>query len=399
MLSQRQLFLQHVAQTSDAPLMLEIVNASGIILTDIEGKKYVDLISGISVSNLGHRHPNVVKAIKEQADHYLHLMVYGEYIQSPQVQLATLLAKHTPGIDSFYFVNSGTEAIEGCIKLARRYTGRKKIISFKNAYHGSSIGALSLCSDDGLTASFQPMLADVTFLDFNQMNELEKIDEQTACVFLEIVQGEAGAINGKQEFLQALQVRCSNTGALLVADEIQTGYGRTGSLFAFMQHSLQPDIIALAKGMGGGMPLGAFGAPKHIMQAISHNPALGHITTFGGNPVCCAAGLATLETLLTSPYIAAVNEKEALVRRKLIHPSILKVTGKGLLLGVQFQSAEINQRIITQCIANGIITDWFLFAPDKMRIAPPLIISLEELEHACDVILQSINEVLDLKHN
>ena len=399
MISQRQLFLQHVAQTSDTPLMLEIVEASGITLTDINGKQFTDLISGISVSNLGHRHPKVVQAIKEQADQYMHLMVYGEYVQSPQVKLASLLAKQTPGIDSYFFVNSGTEAIEGCMKLARRYTKRKKIIACRKAYHGSSIGALSLCSDENLTSPFQPLLSHVEFIDFNDTTELEKIDHDTACVFVEIVQGEAGAINGNKDFITALRAQCTLSGALMIVDEIQTGFGRTGSLFAFMQHSLQPDIIAIAKGMGGGMPLGAFGAPKHIMQVLSHDPALGHITTFGGNPVCCSASLATLETLLNSDLISSVPEKETIVRNKLIHPAIKNITGKGLLLGVQFESAEMNQRIITKCISNGVITDWFLFASDKMRIAPPLIISNEELEKACVVILKSIEEVSSYKRN
>ena len=393
MLSQRQLFLRHVAQTSTSPLMLEIVKAEGIYLIDINGKKYIDLIAGISVSNLGHCHPNVVAAIKKQTEEYMHLMVYGEYVQSPQVRLAALLAAQTPGIDSYYFVNSGAEAIEGCIKLARRYTSRKKIFAFRNAYHGSTNGALSLMSSEELTEPFKPLLPEIEFLNFNEVRDLDKIDFATAGVFLEVVQGEAGAIPGNTEFLKQLQQKCRSTGALLIVDEIQTGYGRTGSLFAFMKHSLQPDIIALAKGMGGGMPLGAFAAPLKIMQSLSHNPVLGHITTFGGNPVCCAAGLATLETLLSSELISTVNEKEKIIRDKIKHHSILNITGEGLLLGIQFESAEMNHKVIAKCIENGIITDWFLFAPDKMRIAPPLIISNDELAYACYMILKSIDEV------
>ncbi len=397
MISQRQLFLRHVAQTSSSPLMLEIVNANGITLTDIHGKSYIDLISGISVSNIGHCHPNVVAAIKQQVDNYMHLMVYGEYVQSPQVQLASLLAAQTLGIDSYYFVNSGSEAIEGCIKLARRYTSRKKIFAFKNAYHGGTTGALSLMNPNEMTEPFMPLLPEVEFLDFNSIEDLNKIDTNTAGVFLEVIQGEAGAIPGHPDFLKQLQLKCRATGALLIADEIQTGYGRTGSLFAFMKHSLQPDIIALAKGMGGGMPLGAFGASLKIMQSLSHDPALGHITTFGGNAVCCAAGVATLETLLNSQLLITVKEKELIIRSKLQHKAISNITGEGLLLGVQFESAAINQLIISRCIENGIITDWFLFAPDKMRIAPPLTISNDELSIACDLILNSIDEVYILR--
>ena len=395
MISERQLFLHHVAQTSPSPMLLEIAKADGVTLIDVNGKKYIDLISGISVSNIGHRHPAVVKAIKEQVDQYMHVMVYGEYVQSPQVKLAALLSSLTPGIDSFYFVNSGSEAIEGCIKLAKRFTGRKKIIAFKNAYHGSTTGALSLMYSNNLTAPFEPLLPGIEFLNYNNIDELEKIDSDTAAVFLEIIQGEAGAIPGDSEFIKLVGKICRLKGALVIVDEIQTGYGRTGSLFSFMKHSLQPDIIAIAKGMGGGMPLGAFGASQKIMQTLSHDPALGHITTFGGNAVCCAAGLATLKTLNESGLINTVASKELLVRKQLNHPLIKNITGFGLLLGVQFPSAELNQRIISRCIENGVITDWFLFAPDKMRIAPPLIITEEELTIACDTILKSIDEAVN----
>ena len=394
MISERQLFLQHVAQTSSSPMLLEIVKADGVTLIDANGKKYTDLISGISVSNLGHRHPAVVKAIKEQVDLYMHVMVYGEYVQSPQVQLATLLSSLTPGIDSFYFVNSGSEAIEGCIKLVKRYTGRKKIFAFKNAYHGSTTGALSLMSSNNLTLPFEPLLPGIDFLNYNNIDDLEKIDADTAAVFIELVQGEAGAIPGDSEFITLVGKICRLKGALVVADEIQTGFGRTGSLFAFMMHSLQPDIIAIAKGMGGGMPLGAFGASRKIMQSLSDNPALGHITTFGGNAVCCAAGLAMLQSLNESGLMKTVARKEALIRKKLNHPLIQEITGTGLLLGIKFSSSELNQRIITRCIENGVITDWFLFAADKMRIAPPLIITEEELNEACTTILKSIDEIV-----
>jgi acetylornithine/N-succinyldiaminopimelate aminotransferase len=391
MISQRQLFLQHVAQTSPAPMMLEIVSAEGCYITDSSGKKYLDFISGISVSNLGHRHPAVVAAVKRQLDLYMHVMVYGEYIQSPQVKLADLLAANIPGIDSFYFVNSGSEAIEGVIKLARRHTGRKKIIACKNAYHGSTLGALSLMSDEYYRQAYTPLLSGVEFIEFNDLQSLEKIDDATACVLTEVIQGEAGAITAEPGFLEAVQERCQSTGALFALDEIQTGFGRTGSLFAFMKHSLRPDIIAMAKGMGGGMPLGAFAASQNIMQCLSDNPVLGHITTFGGHPVCCAAALAALETLIESKMMNEVAEKSALLKSMLQHPAIKNISGEGLLISLQFENAQQNQRIISECIKNGLITDWFLFADYKMRIAPPLTITAEEIKSACNIILKSID--------
>ncbi len=393
MISQRQLFLQHVAQTSPAPMLLEIVSAEGNYITDINGKKYLDFISGISVSNIGHRNPEVVAAIKEQLDLYMHVMVYGEYIQSPQVKLAQLLSSQTPGIDSYYFVNSGSEAIDGIIKLSRRYTGRKKIIACRNAYHGNTIGAMSLMSDEYFKKASEPLLPGVDFIDFNDTDSLNKIDETVACVITEVMQAEAGALTATPGFLVALQQRCKATGTLFAIDEIQTGYGRTGSLFAFMKHSLQPDIIAIAKGMGGGMPLGAFAASKEIMHCLTENPVLGHITTFGGNPVCCASGYATLKFLLESKLMEEVEEKEEQIRASLIHPAIKCISGEGLLLGLQFESAAQNHRIIAECIQNGLITDWFLFADSKMRLAPPLTITKKEIDIACSIILTSINAV------
>jgi acetylornithine/N-succinyldiaminopimelate aminotransferase len=392
MITQRQLFLQHLAQTSSEPMMLEIVKAEGVFLTDINGKKYLDFISGISVSNVGHRHPEVVAAVKQQLDQYMHLMVYGEYIQTPQVQLASLLASVIPGIDSYYFVNSGSEAIEGVIKLARRYTGRKKIIAFENAYHGSTLGALSLMSNDYFNAAYKPLLPFVEFIRVNKQEDLTLIDENTACVIIETIQAEAGVKMPSTDYLIQLQNKCRSKGALLAVDEIQTGYGRTGDLFAFMKHSLQPDIIAVAKGMGGGMPLGAFGSSQKIMQSLSHNPVLGHITTFGGHPVCCAGGLATLKLLLETPIINTVKEKEILIRSLLKHSSIKSITGDGLLLSVEFESEIINKQIISRCIQKGVITDWFLYAPEKMRIAPPLTITNEEIKQACDTIMGCLPE-------
>ncbi|MEP7264437.1 MAG: aspartate aminotransferase family protein [Bacteroidota bacterium] len=393
MISQRQLFLQHLAQTSPAPMMLEIVSAEGCYLTDVNGKKYLDFISGISVSNIGHRHPDVVAAVKEQVDLYMHLMVYGEYIQSPQVKLAQLLASLTPGIDSYYFVNSGSEAIDGVIKLARRFTGRKKILACTNAYHGSTLGAISLMSNEYFRSAYHPLLPEVDFIEFNNTSSLTKIDATVACVITEVIQAEAGVITPEPDFLNALQKKCKTAGALFAIDEIQTGFGRTGTLFAFMKHSLQPDIIAIAKGMGGGMPIGAFGASKNMMQCLSDNPVLGHITTFGGHPVSCAAAYATLNFLITSKIIETVAAKEKLIRTRLNHPAIKNISGDGLLLAVQFESAEQNHRIINECIANGLITDWFLYDETKMRLAPPLTISTEEIKSACNILTKSINSV------
>lgn len=394
MLNARQLFLHHVAQTSEAPMMLEIVKAEGIYLYDASGKVYIDLISGISVSNVGHRHPQVLKAIHEQLDCYMHLMVYGEYIQYPQVKLATKLASLLPGFDSVYFVNSGSEAIEGALKLARRFTGRKKIISFKNAYHGSTTGALSLMSDPYFTDPFQPLLPEIYHINTGEYIELEAIDSDTAAVFVEYVRGEAGAEEVSPEFLAAIRQRCNDTGALFIADEIQTGFGRTGSLFAFTQHSFTPDIIVMAKGMGGGMPLGAFAASRSLMECLTHDPVLGHITTFGGHPVSCAASLATLETILEIDLKNHIKSLETLIRSKLQHPLIKSISGKGLLLGVDFGDITIAQRVIANCIQQNVITDWFLFAPQKMRIAPPLTITLEEMTTACDKIMAALEQSL-----
>ncbi len=389
MLSHRQLFLNHVAQTSDAPMMLEIVKAEGVILTDINGKKYIDMIAGISVSNVGHCHPDVVKAVQRQAENYMHLMVYGEYVQSPQVKLATCLAEILPQHDSCYFTNSGAEAIEGSLKLARRFTGCKKIIAFRNAYHGSTLGALSLMSKEYFTQGFHPLLPEVMFLDFNNVNDLKQIDNETACVVIEFIRGEAGCEIADAEFAKQLRKKCDETKTLLIADEIQTGFGRTGKLFSFMHYSLQPDIIAIAKAMGGGMPVGAFLASKSVMQCLA-NPALGHLTTFGGHPVSCAASLAALEVILQMDLEKDVARKEQIIRSSLVHQKIKRISGKGLMLAVEFENENINQEIIKQCIANGVITDWFLFAPHKMRIAPPLTITDIELENACRII----NDVL-----
>lgn len=388
----RQLFLQHVAQTSPAPMGLEPERAEGIYIYGKNGERWVDFISGISVSNVGHRHPRVLDAIDAQLKKYMHLMVYGEYIQSPQVLLAGRLSNIIPQLDSVYFVNSGTEAIEGAIKLARRATGRKKIISFQNAYHGSTTGALSLMSDEYFTAPFRPLLPEVSHLKPNDYDALEQIDDRTAAVFVEIIRGEAGAVEVPREFLHAIKQRCSEKGALFVADEIQTGFGRTGKFFACSHYELIPDILVMAKGMGGGMPIGAFMSSKAVMSTLSDQPVLGHITTFGGHPVSCAASIACVDIILSLDIERRVPLLESIIRSELQHPAIHSISGKGLLLAVEFESAAFAQEIIAACVKNGLITDWFLFAANKLRICPPLTITEEELRMACRIIIQSINQ-------
>ena len=395
-ISHRQLFLQHLAQTSTTPIGLEIKKAKGIYLYDTSGKKYIDLISGISVSSLGHGHPKVIAAIKNQLNKYMHVMVYGEYIQSPQTQLASLLAKILPkNLSATYFVNSGSEAIEGALKLAKRYTGRTKIIACKNGYHGSTHGSLSLMSNNYFKNAFQPLLPNVDFIEFNNINDIHKITIQTACVVIELVQGEAGVLPAEKNFLKALRKKCTDTGTLLIIDEIQTGCGRTGSMFAFEQYGIIPDVLVLAKAFGGGLPLGAFISSKKIMSALSNNPELGHITTFGGNPVCCAASYATLNALLKEKIIDQVHKKEKIFISQLRHPLIKSIRSKGLLIAVEFENRSINQKIIARCIKNGVITDWFLFNASSMRISPPLVINGKEIKHACKIILNCINEVAE----
>lgn len=394
MISQKQLFFQHLAQTSEFPLAIEMEKAEGCYMFDTSGKKYLDLISGISVSNLGHGHPKIVKAVQEQAAKYMHLLVYGEFVQSPQVELAGLLTKNLPNsLDNVYFVNSGAEAIDGAMKLVKTYTGRTEIVGFKKAYHGSTQGPLSLMGDEALKLSSRPLLPCIKHLELNNSDDLDQISDDTAAVFVEPVQGEAGALPANNEWLKDLRNKCDQTGTLLVFDEIQTGMGRTGSLFCFEQYGVIPDILCLAKALGGGMPLGAFISSKVIMGKFSSNPALGHITTFGGHPVCCAAGLAALKILLEEPYIFQVKKKETLMRDKLMHPKIKEVRGKGLMLAIQFESMDINFKVIEKCIAKGLMTDWFLFNDSALRIVPPLTISDSELEWACDIIIASIDEV------
>lgn len=391
-MTSKALFFKHLAQTSAFPMALEIERAEGMYMYDPQGKPYLDLISGIGVSALGHRHPDVVKAIHEQLDKYMHLMVYGEFIQSPQVQLATMLTDNLPDpLDNVYFVNSGSEAVEGALKLAKRHTGRTQIIAFRNAYHGSTHGSLSVTGNESLKNAFRPLLPDVLHLDYNKPEQLEKITSKTACVIAETIQGEAGAIVPDAEFMTALRNRCYDTGALLILDEIQCGMGRTGKLWAFENFNIVPDILTLAKGLGGGMPIGAFIASKQIMQCLTHNPVLGHITTFGGNAVCATTAHATLQLIVKAELWKEAAYKEQIFRRLLIHPTIKKIRGIGLMLAVEFDSFEQNKKIIDKCLQRGLITDWFLFAGNCLRIAPPLIITEKQITEACHTIIESID--------
>lgn len=387
----REIFLKHLAQTSPSPLLLEITKAEGVWLYDAGGKKIMDLISGIAVSNVGHRHPKVLDAIRKQLDKHLHLMVYGEVIQSPQVHLAEKLSSLLPSsINSFYFVNSGSEAIEGAMKLAKRATGRKNFCSFKNAYHGSTHGAMSLMDDQAYRKVYGPFLPGVSFLRFNHEADLNLITKDTAAVFVELVQGEAGVIKGDKEFIVALDMRCRETGTLLIADEIQTGFGRTGTLFAFEQYGIVPDILCMAKGMGGGMPIGCFAADKALMQCLTENPVLGHITTFGGHPLSCAASLAALEVITSGKLLDEISGKEKMVHEILRHPAIKEIRSAGLLIAVDFADQEKNMRVIENALKKGVFTDWFLFNSGSMRIAPPLIISESELKEGLNKILESL---------
>lgn len=391
MLSLRQLFLHHVAQTSSAPLALEIARAEGCYLYDTAGKRYLDLIAGIGVSSLGHRHPRVEAAVQEQLGRYWHTLVYGEYVLAPQVELATLLASCLPGLDSVYFVNSGTEATEGAMKLAKRYTGRPDIVACREAYHGSTQGAAGLMSPTDFTLPYHPLLPGIRHIDFNSDADLARIDRHTAAVIVETVQAESGIRLPRPEWLQALRRRCTETGTLLILDEVQAGYGRTGHLFAFEPFGIRPDILLLAKGFGGGMPIGAFAAPSDIMRVLSVDPPLGHITTFGGHPVCAAAALATLRELLETDLIAQVAGKAHLFRDLLVHPAIQELRSAGLWLAVDLGSAEKVQAAIRYCLEHGVITDWFLFNDRSLRIAPPLTISEPEIRAACAVILAALD--------
>ncbi|MGA0558641.1 aspartate aminotransferase family protein [Larkinella sp. VNQ87] len=390
LVTHRQLFFQHVAQTSDFPLALEIERAEGIYLYGPENR-YIDLISGIGVSNVGHRHPRVLAAIQEQLDKYLHLMVYGEYVQSPQVELAQALAQTLPApLSHVYFTNSGTEAIEGTMKLAKRFTRRNEIISCFNAYHGATQGALSLSGSENFKRSFRPLLPGIRHIQHGNWQHLAHITQRTAAVIMEVVQGEAGVRVPDPAYLHAVRQRCTEVGALLVFDEIQTGFGRTGTFWAFEGFDIVPDVLVCAKGMGGGMPIGAFISSPEIMGVFKTNPILGHITTFGGHPVCAAASLATLRVVQDETLYEQAEAKGQLFRQLLVHPAIREVRGKGLMLAAEFESFDVLKPVIDRAIEGGVITDWFLFCDNSMRIAPPLIITEEQIREACAVILNAI---------
>lgn len=393
-MNQRQLFLDHVAQTSPKPIGIEMAAAQGVWLTDTRGKKYIDGISGFSVANIGHGNPAVIKAVQEQAAAYMHVIVYGEFIETPQVQYAKKLTEHLPAsLNCVYFTNSGAEATEGAMKLAKRVTNRSKIIGAKNAYHGSTQGALSMMGDEYFKQAFRPLLPDVYHYAYGSSELIEAIDSETACVILETVQAESGVTAPPAAWLQAVREKCNQHCVLLILDEIQAGFGRTGSLWAFEQYGIVPDILLLGKALGGGMPLGAFIADQRLMNTLTYAPVLGHITTFGGHPVSCAAGKVAFEELILHPeWIQDIPKKNLLLKSRLQHPKIISVKDCGLWMSLQFASPDITQAVAHACIQNGLITDWFLFAPDRIRIAPPLIITEEELNSLCEILLKSMNE-------
>ncbi len=394
-MNNRELFLRHVAQTSPAPIGIEPAHASGIYIDDVQGKRYIDLISGFSVCNIGHGHPDVIQAVKDQVDKYMHVIVYGEFIEQPQVAYAQLLTRHLPPtLNTVYFTNSGAEATEGAMKLAKRVTGRTGIIAFQQAYHGSTQGALSVMGGEYWRNAFRPLLPGITHFPYNEDGVLDAIDESHACVILETVQAESGILAPRQQWLQALAARCREKGVLLILDEIQAGFGRTGTLWAFEQYGIVPDILLLGKALGGGMPLGAFIADSSLMQQLTHGPVLGHITTFGGHPVSCAAGMAAFNVLLGEHYLQTIPARMANFLNQLQHKAIKEIRHHGLWASLQFESDTVNQRIVHQCVKNGLITDWFLFAPDRLRFAPPLMITEEALQTVAVTIQLSIDEVL-----
>ncbi|MFT4662542.1 MAG: acetylornithine/N-succinyldiaminopimelate aminotransferase [Patiriisocius sp.] len=387
-------FLNSVAQTSPHPLAIEVNRASGTFIWDKKGKRYYDLVSGIAVCNIGHCHPKVVGAVKIQLDKYMHVMPYGELVQEPQVKLAETLNDILPeGLDVSYFVNSGAEAIEASLKLAKRYTGRTEIISFNKSYHGNTHGALSVSGNESKKYAFRPLLPGVKFIDFDVPSELMKITEETATVIIEPIQGDAGVRVPSVSFMKALRAKCDETGALLIFDEIQTGFGRTGKMFALEHFDIQPDILALAKGLGGGMPIGAFVSSKKIMTTLTHNPMLGHITTFGGHPVNCAAAIANIDVLRNDNIVEDVERKGAIFESMLQHASIIEIRRKGLMLAIEFNSFETVERIVKGCLEKGVITFWFLSNNVSFRLQPPLTISDIEIKKSCEIILQIIEDV------
>jgi acetylornithine/succinyldiaminopimelate/putrescine aminotransferase len=395
-MTNREIFYRHLGLPSFYPMDLEITKAEGLFFYDTDGRDYMDLVAGITVSNTGHRHPKVIEAIKNQADKYLHLNVYGEFIQSPQVNLAKRLTEYLPAsLDSVYFVNSGSEAIEGALKLAKRFTGRHEIISFRNAYHGSTHGSLSILGNETLKNAFRPLLPGIRQIGFNQPSELTAITENTACVVLEVIQAEAGIIPGEPEFIRMLVEKCRRHQVMIIADDVQMGMGRTGRMFSFEHYDLIPDILVLAKAFGGGMPLGAFIASRKIMDTIAFNPELGHITTFGGHPVCCAAGLASLEILAEPSILGEVDEKGKLFEMAIKpHPAVKGIRRAGLALGIDLADQGKRELLMKKAISNGVIIDWYLFQPATFRIAPPLTITGSEIAEACRRLVISLDAIL-----
>lgn len=391
MISNRELFLKNTAQTSDSPRLLEIERAEAVYLYGPNGEKYIDLVSGFNVSNIGHRHPKVLEAIQDQLDKFMHVTVYGEFVQAPQVQFATeLLAVLPNSFQSVYFTNSGAEAVEGAMKVAKKYTGRREIIAAKNAYHGSTQGALSLIGNDAYREAYAPLLPEISFVEYNNLPDLENITDKTAAVVVEAIQGEAGVRVPTTAYMQALRKKCNETGALLIFDEIQTGFGRTGKLFAFEHFGIVPDILMLAKGIGGGMPLGAFIASKDIMDVIKANPMLGHITTFGGHPVSCAAARASLRVIQDDRLVEDVERKANLFRNELNIPQIKEIRGLGLMMCLQLENFDQVYQVSNYCATEGLIIDWYLHCETALRIAPPLTISDDEIKLSCKIIREAI---------
>ncbi|WBL24571.1 aspartate aminotransferase family protein [Zunongwangia sp. HGR-M22] len=387
-------FLKYQAQTTPHPLGLEVIKAEGSYIFTLDGQKHLDFVAGVSATSLGHCHPEVIKAIKEQADKYLHVMVYGEYSQAPAVAFSKLLADNLPQpLKKVYLVNSGTEAIEGSLKLARRATGRTQLIAAKSAYHGNTMGSLSLMNFEERQKPFRPLIGDIDFIEFNNEQDLNEITEKTAAVILETIQGGGGFIQPKDQYLKKVKSRCEKVGALLILDEIQPGFGRTGKLFGFQNYDVVPDIMAIGKGMGGGLPVGAFVASEKLMDLLSDNPKMGHITTFGGNPLIAAACHATLKTILETELMAATLEKEKRFRELLVHPLISEIRGKGLMLAAIVKSEEIANKIILDCKEKGLILFWLLFEKKALRITPPLTISMEEIEEGCGIIIEALNKI------
>jgi acetylornithine/succinyldiaminopimelate/putrescine aminotransferase len=394
MVSNREIFLRNIGQTTDFPLALEIEKAEGIYLYDIYGKNYIDLVSGVSVSNVGHRHPRVIEAIKNQADKHLHLLVYGELVQQPQTDFARLLFKQlAPQFDNIYFVNSGSEANEGALKLAKKYTARTEIIACNQAYHGSTHGVLSLMGDEKFRNPFRPLLPDIRYIQFNNPDHLTFITDRTACVMVEPIQAEAGIIMPRNNYLQKLRQRCNDTGTLLIFDEIQTGFGRTGTLFGMDYFNVYPDIFTIAKGMGGGMPVGAFVTQKHIMDALKAKPGLGHITTFGGHPLSTAAAYATLKVILEENLKEGVQDKGKKYFQLHNHPKIKNIWGTGLFIAVELDDSLKVRSAMQKLAEHGIITDQFIFRPQAFRIAPPLIITESEIDESIIRIMNALNNL------